>query len=129
MLQREVATRVVATPGKRGHGLLALEAAAFADAHTAFEVGPGAFRPRPKVVSSVVVLELRTPPISQDEIESALRLAAHALTKPRKKLSNAVQPLCDSSALDSAGLDPSARPGEIPLEGWLRLSDTLRNLR
>jgi 16S rRNA (adenine1518-N6/adenine1519-N6)-dimethyltransferase len=122
MLQREVAGRVVASPGRRGHGLLALEVAAYAEARIAFEVGPGAFRPRPKVVSSVVVLELRPPSISRDEIENALRLAAHALTKPRKKLSNAVQPLCEPAALGAAGLDLSARPGEVPLKGWIQLA-------
>ena len=41
------------------------ETAAHAEARIAFDVGPGAFRPRPKVVSSVVVLELRPPSISK----------------------------------------------------------------
>jgi 16S rRNA (adenine1518-N6/adenine1519-N6)-dimethyltransferase len=121
MLQREVARRVVAEPGRRGHGLLALERAAFAEARLAFDVGPGAFRPRPKVVSSVVVLDLRPSPFGEKLLNGAFRLAAHALTKPRKKLSNAVQPLCDEEWLRAAGLDPGTRPGTVSLEGWAAL--------
>jgi len=122
MLQREVARRVVAEPGRRGHGLLALERAAFADSRLAFDVGPGAFRPRPKVVSSVVVLDLRPSSLEKDLLERGLRLAAHALTKPRKMLANAVQPIATEAALVEAGLDPTARPGTVPLDGWIALA-------
>jgi len=62
MLQREVAQRIVARPGEKHHGLLALERAAWlGHARMAFDVSPGSFRPRPKVVSTVLVLEPRAP--------------------------------------------------------------------
>lgn len=122
MLQREVANRVVAKPGSGGHGLLALEAAAHADARLAFDVGPRAFRPRPGVVSSVVVLDLRPPPFDPAVLDRALRLASHALTKPRKKLANSIQPLCSVDSIGAAGLDPNARPGTISLDDWVNLA-------
>jgi 16S rRNA (adenine1518-N6/adenine1519-N6)-dimethyltransferase len=125
MLQREVARRVVVEPGDRGHGLLALERAAHADARVVFDVGPRAFRPRPKVVSSVVVLELRPARFDPAALDGGLRLAAHALTKPRKKLANAIQPLCTEEALTAADLDPAARPGTIALEGWISLAKVI----
>lgn len=122
MLQREVARRVVAEPAGSGHGLLALERAAFAEARLLFDVPPRAFRPRPKVVSSVLQLELRPPPTTTNDLERAFALAARALTQPRKMLSNALRRILPADRIEAAGLDPSARPGTVSLEGWLRLA-------
>ena len=122
MLQREVAERVVAVPSGSGHGLLALERAAWADARLAFNVGSGAFRPRPKVTSSVLVLDLHPPRHPQEVLARALSLAAHALTRPRKTVANAIAPRADATTLASAGLDPGARPGTLALEDWVRLA-------
>jgi len=122
MLQREVAHRVVATPGGSGHGLLALERAAWGEAQLLFDVPPRAFRPVPKVVSSVLVVDLRPPAFDPGAIAAGLALAAHALTKPRKMLNNAVAPLRDAVAIVGAGLDPAQRPGTVNLEGWILLA-------
>jgi 16S rRNA (adenine1518-N6/adenine1519-N6)-dimethyltransferase len=127
MLQTEVAARVVARPGDKNHGLLALERAAWAEAEMAFQVSPRAFRPRPKVMSSVVVLNLRSAPIASDRLERGLRLAAHALTKPRKMISNALRPLADVAAIEGAALDPNSRPAELSLDDWVRLAELSKN--
>ena len=123
MLQREVAHRVVAEPGGKGHGLLALERAAFADGRLLFDVGPRAFRPRPKVVSSVVVLDLKPCVHDPELLDQALRLASKALTLPRKMLSNALPKEVENSKIEDAGLELTQRPGTVTLEGWLRLAE------
>jgi len=123
MLQREVAHRVVARPSGKGHGLLALECAAWADARLLFDVGPRAFRPRPKVVSSVVVLDLRPCDHDPEILDHALKLASQALTLPRKMLSNALPREIENSMVEAAGLEPSQRPGTVPLDGWIRLAE------
>lgn len=123
MLQREVAQRVVAEPGGKGHGLLALERAAWADARLLFDVGPRAFRPRPKVVSSVVVLDLKPTDHNPEILDRALKLASRALTLPRKMLSNALPTEIENSMIEAAGLEPTQRPGTVPLEGWMRLAE------
>ncbi len=125
MLQCEVAERVVAAPAGSGHGLIALERAAWADAWIAFNVGSGAFRPRPKVTSSVVVLDLRPSPHPGEVLARALSLAAHALTRPRKMMVNAVAPRADAARLVAAGVDPSARPGTLALDDWVRLAKAI----
>jgi 16S rRNA (adenine1518-N6/adenine1519-N6)-dimethyltransferase len=122
MLQREVAERIVAEPGDKNHGLLALERAAWAEAGMAFQVSPKAFRPRPKIVSSVAVLDLRPAVIEPERLAGGLRLAAHSLTKPRKMISNALRPLADAEIIERAGLDPSARPADLELGDWVRLA-------
>jgi 16S rRNA (adenine1518-N6/adenine1519-N6)-dimethyltransferase len=123
MLQREVADRIVARPGDRAHGLMALERAAWAEAELAFHVSPHAFRPRPKVTSSVLVVTPRAPAGDPQRIERALRLAAAALTKPRKTLGNALRPGLDANDVVTAGIDPQRRPGTLDLDEWCRLSD------
>ena len=123
MLQTEVAERVVAVPGNKNHGLLALERTAWAEAATAFQVSPRAFRPRPKVMSTVVVLDLRPSSIPSDRLDRGLQLAAHAHTKPRKMISNALRPLTDAGTIERAGLDPTSRPAELSLDDWIRIAD------
>jgi 16S rRNA (adenine1518-N6/adenine1519-N6)-dimethyltransferase len=123
MLQREVAHRVVAEPGGKGHGLLALERAAWADARLLFDVGPRAFRPRPKVVSSVMVLDLKPCDHDPEILDQALKLASQALTLPRKMLSNALPKEIENSMVEAAGLEPTQRPGTVPLDGWMRLAE------
>lgn len=125
MLQREVAQRVVAEPGGKGHGLLALERAAWADARLLFDVPPRAFRPRPKVVSTVLVLDLEEPDLDPGLLERALSLASRALTRPRKMLSNALPAEIGVGSIEAAGLDPSDRPGTVPLDAWLRLAKSV----
>ena len=124
MLQREVAYRVVASPGGRGHGLLALERAAWAEARLLFDVHPRAFRPVPKVMSSVLVVDPRPPAFDPGSIGEGLALASMALTKPRKMLSNALGPDFDDAAIRGADLDPRQRPGTVPLEAWIRLAES-----
>jgi 16S rRNA (adenine1518-N6/adenine1519-N6)-dimethyltransferase len=122
MLQREVARRLVARPGGKGHGLLALERAVWSDARFVFDVHPRAFRPPPKVVSSVVVLDLKPSSYDRDLVDRALAVAARALTKPRKMLSNAVGDSVTRDQIERAGIDPNARPGTLHLESWIELA-------
>jgi 16S rRNA (adenine1518-N6/adenine1519-N6)-dimethyltransferase len=124
MLQREVAERLVAEPGDGNHGLMALERAVWADASLAFTVRPKAFRPVPKVTSAVVVLEPRPPAADEGQIARALAIAAGALTKPRKMLSNALGSGFTREMIERAGLDPDIRPGTVNLDSWLRLAAT-----
>ncbi len=123
MLQREVAYRVVARPGDRAHGLMALERAAWAEADVAFHVSPHAFRPRPKVTSTVLVLRPHPPVVDPALLARALGIASAALTRPRKTLANALRPRFDADAVRGAGLDPQRRPGTLELGEWCRLAE------
>ena len=127
MLQSEVVDRLVAEPSGSGHGLLALERAAYAEATVAFDVPPDAFRPRPKVHSTVAVVDLRPPKFSEKELKAAFYLASHGLNRARKTLPNALKPLVDLNQIERSGLDPGARPGTLDLADWVRLAEVVGN--
>src|SRR3989440_10616048 len=59
MLQREVVERITAPPASSERGFLSVLVEAYCEAETLFDVAPTAFRPVPKVWSSVVRLRLR----------------------------------------------------------------------
>src|SRR6202023_2674474 len=54
MLQKEVVDRMAALPGNKDYGRLTVMLAAVAEVEGLFDVGPGAFQPRPKVWSAIV---------------------------------------------------------------------------
>jgi 16S rRNA (adenine1518-N6/adenine1519-N6)-dimethyltransferase len=129
-VQREVARRLVARPGEDAYGYLSIRIAARATARILFDLRPGAFRPRPKVVSSVVEIEPRKDVPDPDLRERALVLASHAFRMRRKTLANALAPLGErrvwEAALARRGRGPRTRGEELSLEDFLALaSDSL----
>ena len=60
MLQREVVERVLAPAGTTDRGFISVLVEAYCEAEKLFDVAPGAFRPAPKVWSSVMRLKFRT---------------------------------------------------------------------
>ncbi len=60
MLQREVVERMMAPAGSSERGFLSVLIEAYCETEKLFDVGPGAFRPPPKVWSSVIRVRFRT---------------------------------------------------------------------
>ncbi|HET7315589.1 16S rRNA (adenine(1518)-N(6)/adenine(1519)-N(6))-dimethyltransferase RsmA, partial [Salinisphaera sp.] len=86
MLQKEVVDRLVAAPGSGAYGRLSVAIAARAEASLLFDVGPGAFKPPPKVMSSVVRLTPRAPDFIIDDDAMFDRVVAAAFGQRRKTL-------------------------------------------
>jgi 16S rRNA (adenine1518-N6/adenine1519-N6)-dimethyltransferase len=126
-VQREVAERLCARPGQDSYGYLSVRAAAFARARILFDLPPGAFRPRPKVTSSVVELTPRTPPLDVAGRERALSLASLGFRFRRKTLGNALAAEGGREkwerALEALGKSPRARAEELSPEEFVRLAE------
>jgi 16S rRNA (adenine1518-N6/adenine1519-N6)-dimethyltransferase len=123
MFQREVAERIVASPGTKSYGRLSVLAGWRTHARMLFDVAPTAFVPPPKVTSSLVRLEARQNPSSCDR--SALeRVTQAAFGQRRKMLRQSLKALgVDAQRLIAAsGLDPAARAEDIPVEGYVALA-------
>lgn len=90
MVQKEVADRIVAKPGKKDYGALTLAVGYYAEASIIDSVPAEKFIPSPKVDSAVVALKiLRAPPIEADE-KDYFRLVKAAFSQRRKTLLNAL---------------------------------------
>jgi 16S rRNA (adenine1518-N6/adenine1519-N6)-dimethyltransferase len=109
MLQREVIERICARPGSGDYGRLTVMLAPWVEAQSLFEVGPGAFRPPPRVWSAVARLTVRPAPAFPVDQRYG-RLVAAAFAQRRKTLRNALRSLLEAPAIESCGIDPAARP-------------------
>lgn len=124
MLQKEVVDRITASPGSRAYGRLTIMLGCFLQAERLFEVGPQAFRPAPKVVSSV--LRMRPHPagyINLSDSRQLSKLVTQAFSKRRKTVRNALKGLLTESQLTACGIDPGARPEQIAVSEWVALSN------
>jgi 16S rRNA (adenine1518-N6/adenine1519-N6)-dimethyltransferase len=125
-VQREVARRFVARPGQEGYGYLSVRAAALASGRILFDLPPGAFRPQPKVTSSVLELTPRADPPDPALSRRALTLASLGFNARRKTLANALSRAAPRAewerALEALGKSPRARAEELSLEDFLALA-------
>ena len=123
LLQREVARRLTAKPGDMA--LLSVIVQSYARTRRLFDVPPESFRPRPKVVSSLVRIDpVRRSGIDIASAEARIALARHAFAQTRKKLRNSLaaglarrEPEV-GAALQAAGIDPGRRPQTLALSEW-----------
>jgi 16S rRNA (adenine1518-N6/adenine1519-N6)-dimethyltransferase len=126
MFQREVAERIVAMPGEKPYGRLAVLAGWRTQAKIMFDVAPSAFVPPPKVTSSVVRLVPRAAPLpcTRSTLE---RVTAAAFGQRRKMLRQSLRALGVDPALllAATGIDGAARAEEIPVEGFVALANAL----
>ncbi|MDX1583307.1 MAG: 16S rRNA (adenine(1518)-N(6)/adenine(1519)-N(6))-dimethyltransferase RsmA, partial [Thermoanaerobaculia bacterium] len=132
MVQREVADRFVARPGDPDYGFLTLVTRLWATAEIILKLGPGSFRPRPKVSSAVVRFDVRDPGLKSER--SALeRILSRAFGQRRKKLSNNLEGFDGLTketierALEAAGLSPDVRAEQLDLHQFDELTTLLRS--
>jgi len=123
MFQREVAERIVARAGGKDYGRLSVLAGWRTEAKILFDIAPSAFVPPPKVTSSVVRLVPRQQPLACDP-QALQRVTEAGFGQRRKMLRQSLKTLgVDVSALlAAAGVEPTARAEEIPIEGFIALA-------
>lgn len=125
MFQREVAERIVAKPGDEAYGRLAVLCGWRCEANIAFDVNPQAFTPPPKVTSSVVRLTPRQAPLPCP-VRDLEAVTQAAFGQRRKMLRQSLKSLGDAAALlETAGIEPTRRAEEIPVEGFVALANAL----
>jgi 16S rRNA (adenine1518-N6/adenine1519-N6)-dimethyltransferase len=128
MLQREVADRIVAPPGGKDFGVLSVFVQLHADVRKVLALPPGAFRPAPKVHSSVIRLAFRPPAVAIADEAAFEAMVRSMFTQRRKTLANALKPYAESrgrtaaGALAAAAIDPVRRPETLQLEELARLA-------
>jgi 16S rRNA (adenine1518-N6/adenine1519-N6)-dimethyltransferase len=134
MLQREVVERMTATPGGKEYGVLSVLVQFYCDAVQLFDVPPGAFRPIPKVWSSVVRLSVHETPVVTVKDETLfIELVKVLFSQRRKTIYNNLRAgrtrlgLADEAAIEAvlaaAQLDPRRRGETLTLTEIAALAD------
>ncbi|HSG66160.1 MAG TPA: 16S rRNA (adenine(1518)-N(6)/adenine(1519)-N(6))-dimethyltransferase RsmA [Gammaproteobacteria bacterium] len=110
MVQKEVARRIVAAPGSKDYGRLTVMLAAWLDAKICFDIGPGAFKPPPRVWSTVMRLTPRERArFAVDDERRYAELVRRAFSMRRKTLRRGLAGLLTAEQIESTGVDPMAR--------------------
>jgi 16S rRNA (adenine1518-N6/adenine1519-N6)-dimethyltransferase len=126
MFQREVAERIVAAPGSRAYGRLAVLAQWRTEARIALTLPPEAFTPPPKVHSAVVHLRPRPRPVAEADAAVMERVVAAAFNQRRKMLRAALRGLGDAEALlAEAGVAPTERAERLSVAQFAALARAL----
>jgi 16S rRNA (adenine1518-N6/adenine1519-N6)-dimethyltransferase len=124
MFQLEVAHRITATPGSKAYGRLAILAQWRADAHIVIQLPPSAFTPPPKVSSAVVHLTALPEPRFPADAKVLSRVVAAAFGQRRKMLRASLKGVAPDieDRLIAAGIKPTERAEQVPLEGFCALA-------
>ena len=128
MFQREVAQRIVARPGSKAYGRLAILAQWRCDARIVMSLPPEAFTPPPKVSSAVVLLTALPEPRYPADADTLSKVVAAAFNQRRKMLRSALKGFAPDieDRLIAAGLKPTDRAEQIPLEGFCSLARAIK---
>ncbi len=127
MFQREVAERIVAQPGSKAYGRLAILAQWRAEARIVLSLPPGAFTPPPKVSSAVVHLSALPRPRFPADAKVLSRVVAAAFNQRRKMLRAALKGQAPDieDRLIAAGIKPTDRAEQVSLEQFCALARAL----
>ena len=127
LVQREVAARAMAEPGSKSYGALSVNLQVLAEVERVFDIPAGAFRPPPKVDSSVIRVTPLTTPILRDGEQQRFRSFVQSLfSQRRKQIGTILRSLAQAStdgfvdtlaALSAVGVPPTERPERLsPLQ-------------
>jgi len=125
MFQLEVAQKIMGKPATKDYGPLSILAQLTCRVTRILKLGPGAFRPAPKVDSAVLLFEPAADGPARDTRQAFLAFLHRSFAHRRKTLANNWQgwlpPETIQTLIASQGLPPAIRAEAIPPRTWLHL--------
>lgn len=133
MIQKEVADRLTAIPGKKNTGAITYTVYYYTDSEEILEVPKDSFIPEPEVTSEVIKLNIRkTPIVEPKNKEKMFKVIKCAFTQRRKTLLNSLvnTNILDNkqqgiNMLNSLNINENIRPEELTIEQFKEISDFL----
>ena len=133
MLQREVAERMIASPGGKDYGPLSIFTQSVSDLSIQFYIKPSAFFPPPKVESAVIHMVWKERPLVRREEEGWFKkVVKGCFGYRRKRLINALRhadlllPEDLEKRIEKIGIDSQRRPETLTIQEFARLADALK---
>ena len=121
MVQREAAERFAASPGTSAYGAVSVKAAYWATAQIVGHVPASVFVPRPNVESALVEITRRDPPPTDPD--ALFSLVRTSFGQRRKMLRRSLAGIVSPETFVAADVAPTARPEELDVAAWCRLTD------
>jgi 16S rRNA (adenine1518-N6/adenine1519-N6)-dimethyltransferase len=133
MLQKEVAERMVAPPGRKEYGPLSIFIQMFSDISIRFFIKPSAFFPPPRVESAVVYMVWKEKPLIGKDDEAWFKKVVKACFGYRRKIlinslmhSELALPESIGLKMEEIGIDPRKRPETLTIQEFIHLAKVLK---
>lgn len=130
MMQKEVATRIVADVGTKEYGSISVFLKYFGESEILMNVPKTVFMPKPKVDSAVIRLKIRDN-IDIEEVESLEKVLRAGFGKRRKTILNSLSSGLNREKievleiLEKLGINENSRAENLSLEEFLALTEML----
>ncbi len=131
MLQKDFVDKLLAPPGGKNYHAQSVAFQLLFQARRAFHVSAGAFTPKPKVTSTVIIVQPLAPPLA--DVEEFYGFVKRCFAERRKTLWNNLSAHSAAAVLTTAfaaaGIPAQTRAEQLPPERIVLLWDALRNCR
>ena len=125
MVQKEVADRILAGPGTKAYGTLSVYTALWARRSRVLDVPPQAFRPPPKVDSTVLALDFAGADAPDVDSAALRRVVRAAFGQRRKMLRNSLSGLAAQAGVPVPEWAATRRPEQVSPDDFVRLAHAL----
>jgi 16S rRNA (adenine1518-N6/adenine1519-N6)-dimethyltransferase len=125
MVQREAGERLAARAGDAAYGIPSVKVAYWATAEVVGRVSASVFVPRPRVESVLVQIRRRPVPAVAADADVLFGLVRRAFGQRRKMLRRSLDGSVNADQFAVADVPPSARPEELDIDAWGRLTDAV----
>ena len=123
MVQKEVALRIVASPGDTNYGRLSVMLQCRCQCQYLFDVAPGSFTPPPRVDSAVIrMTPLAAPEHDFGDEKMFAAIVQTAFSQRRKTISNSLKPLLSRETIIACDIDPGLRAENLGIGDFAKLS-------
>jgi 16S rRNA (adenine1518-N6/adenine1519-N6)-dimethyltransferase len=124
MLQKEVVDRIVAKPGDKHFGRLAVMVNFLCETKMLFTVNKSVFTPPPKVTSAIVQIIPRTKPLADIEFSKLEKVVAAAFNQRRKMLRSSLKSIFENAEeiLNNCGINPELRAEQLTIEEFCKIA-------
>ena len=138
MIQKEVADRVAAQPGKKDYGTISIFSQLFCDISKELTVSKDCFYPIPKVDSEVLKFTmLERPVVEINDVQFFEKLVRASFSQRRKTLLNSLKGASFFNrgkqkileALKNSGIDPQRRPETLTIDEFNTLSQQITSIK
>jgi 16S rRNA (adenine1518-N6/adenine1519-N6)-dimethyltransferase len=126
MFQKEVADRVISTPGSKVYGILSVLIQAFYNTKKLLIVEPGAFHPPPKVRSMVIKLSRNNTKHLDCNENLFVKVVKATFNQRRKTIRNSIKNIINSNDLQSEFL--AKRPEQLSVNDFIQLTKDIENI-